>query len=385
MRFRSAGTSNSDSYRAGCEIGEALRDLSPEVILLFASISFENDSADLFAGVYDGLDTTDVVIFGGTGDGIYETSLIAHYGVSALGITSDGRVGWSAAVETGVDADSVGTARTCARNALARANGPVSWAFVLADGVKADGTGIVAGVRSVLAVPFVGGLAGDDRRFSRSRIFLNGREVEDGVAILLASGDLPFITNTASGWTPFGAAGIVEECRGNTLCRISGRPPMSFIRDQIDKPLAEADLGMIALAIYRNATDESFYLRSLSRFDDTDGSITVFGSIERGAVVRVCGISQEQVLSGVSTALAGVRQRGFTPAAAVIVSCVGRKWLLDDCGRQEVELVRKAVGSHLPLVGFPSFGEIGPLLSPEGTYSESLFHNVSFVICLLGG
>lgn len=102
-------------------------------------------------------------------------------------------------------------------------------------------------------------------------------------------------------------------------------------------------------------------------------------------MVRVCGISEKQVLLGVSSALAGVLRCGFTPAAAIIVSCAGRKWLLDDCWHQEVKMVQKALGSHLSLVGFSSFGEIGPFLSPEGTYSESLFHNVSFVICLLGG
>ncbi|HEX9078677.1 MAG TPA: FIST N-terminal domain-containing protein [Desulfuromonadaceae bacterium] len=384
MRFRSVGTANSDSYRAGCEIGEALRDLSPEVILLFASISFEDDFADLFAGLYDGVGTTDVVIFGGTGDGIYESSLIAHYGVCALGITSDGLVRWSAAVETGVGANSAAAALRCAESALAQADGPVSWAFVLADGVRADGTGIVAGIGSVVNTPFVGGLAGDDRRFSRSRILFNGREVEDGVAVLLARGDLPFITNAASGWTPFGSAGIVEECRDSSIYRISGRAPMSFIREQIDKPLTDADLGMISLAIYRDEGDTSFSLRSLSRFNDPGDAVTTFGSIEQGAVVRVCGISEKQALLGVSSALEGIRRSGFTPAAAIIVSCVGRKWLLDDAWRQEVELVQKALGSHLPLVGFPSFGEIGPILTAEGTYGENLFHNVSFVICLLG-
>jgi hypothetical protein len=156
------------------------------------------------------------------------------------------------------------------------------------------------------------------------------------------------------------------------------------MKEQVGKPLGEADLGMITLAIYREISDETFSLRSLSRFDDTTGAITTFGNIEQGAVVKVCGASREQVLQGASAALSAIRRRGFSPAAAVIISCAGRKWLLDDCGREEVALVQAAMGSHVPLIGFPSLGEIGPYLKDDGTYSDTLFHNVTFVVCLLG-
>jgi hypothetical protein len=382
--YKSVSTTLTDAYRAGSEIGEALKGTSPEVILLFASITFENDYADIFAGLYDGLETRDVIVFGGTGDGIYETFLTAHYGACALGISSGGHTKWSAAVATGVGADSPGTARRCAAAALEQLTGKAEWAFVLADGVTADGTGVASGARDFFSFPFIGGMTGDDRKFTRSRIFLNGRVIEDGVAILLASGGMPFITHSASGFVPIGAQGTVEESHGKTIQRISGQTPLAFIKDQIGKPIAEADLGILALAAYTDPSQEQFFQRVLFRFDKRTGAITTFGSIPTGAIVRVSGADREQLLQAVSNCIEAVVRTGFIPAAAIIISCVGRKWQLDTCGEEEVQAIQDAIGHHIPLVGFPSFGEIGPFFKDDGTYTESFFHNAACVICLLG-
>ncbi|HBF35676.1 TPA: hypothetical protein DDW35_14045, partial [Candidatus Sumerlaeota bacterium] len=90
MRCQSVNTINTDGYRAGCEIAEALQAFTPEVILLFASTSYMAGYSDLFGGIQDTLDRNDLIIFGGTGDGVYETGLVAHHGVTALALNSEG-------------------------------------------------------------------------------------------------------------------------------------------------------------------------------------------------------------------------------------------------------------------------------------------------------
>jgi hypothetical protein len=384
MIYRSASTSHTDAYRAGSEIGENLKGIAPEVILLFASITFDSDYADFFDGLYDGLETRDPIVFGGTGDGIYETNLAAHYGVCALGINSGGSTRWSVALETGAGADSPGSARRAAAAARDRLGAPAAWAFVLADGVTADGTGIVSGVREILPGPFLGGMTGDDRKFTRSRIFLNGQVVQDAVALLLASGALPFCTHTVSGFVPTGTQGIVEASQGKTIQRISGLTPLAFIKDQIGKPLAEADHGILALATYPDPALEHFFTRASCRIDNQAETITLFGSIPEGATVRVSAAGTEQLLQAATRCIETLIGTGFVPAAAIMVSCAGRKWQLDSCGQEEVQAFQKAVGAGVPLVGFPSFGEIGPFLQQDGTLTEPFFHNATLVICLLG-
>lgn len=385
MRFKSASTIHTDPYRAGAEIGDALREIVPEVILLFASISYEQDFTDLFDGIRDSLGSTETLIFGGTGDGIYETSRVANYGVCALGIHSVGKLRWSVAFEKGVSTDSYSAARSCALKALSQIDGKAGCAFVLADGMKADGSRIVAGINSVLRIPYFGGLTGDDRKFTRSRVLLNGQVLEDVVAILMASGEVSHSINAASGWSPIGASGIIEECEGNSIRRISGVPAQTFMKVQLGKPLGEADLGIIPLATYPSDGTGCFSLRAPSHLEPQTGAINMFGSIDQGTSVRVCTATREEVIKGVSTALEGLNLEKADGIAAVVISCAGRKWLLEDQGKGEVEQILATLGRKIPLVGFPSFGEISPFRRPNGTYSDTFFHNVTFVICVIGG
>jgi hypothetical protein len=384
MLCRSISSVHIDPYRAGTEIGTALREVNPEVIILFASITYESEVPDFFDGLYDSLGPRDVLVFGGTGDGVYETTGSSHYGVSAMGLNSEGRIQWSLSVETGVGSDSYTAAKNCAQKALDQSGGKADFVFVLADGIKADGSKIVSGIRSVLKRPFFGGLTGDDRKFTRSMVILNGKFMEDAVAILTASGDLSFVMNAASGWTPSGDIGKVEDCRCNIVKRISGLSAQAFMKEQLGKPLGEDDLGIIPLAVYREEDDDHFYLRTPSKFDPASGEITTFGSIEPGASVRVCTATRDEVIKGVKKAMEGIYPSGFKPAAAIVVSCAGRKWLMDDGGNEEVEQVLSSLGRKIPLIGFPSFGEISPFMDSGGIYTETYFHNVTFAICLLG-
>lgn len=384
MRCQSVSTVNTDAYRAGSEIGISLRGISPEAVILFASISYEPEFPDLFAGLYDGLGSSDTLVFGGTGDGIYETSLTANYGACALGINSGGKCRWSVSVEKGVAKDSFAAAHSCALKALGEAGEEVRLAFLLADGVKADGSKIVAGAGSVLKVPFFGGLTGDDRRFIKSRMLVNGEVMEDAVAILTVSGDLRFSLNADSGWTPVGTFGKVEDCEGSRINRISGMSAQSFMKEQLGKPLGETELGVIPLAIYQPDGSRHFSLRSSSHVDSASGAITTFGSIEKNASVRVCTATRKEVLSGVRKAMAGAYDESFSPEAAIVISCAGRKWVLEDRGDEEVAEVFTALGKKVPLAGIPSFGEISPFRTTDGIYTGTFFHNVTFVICLIG-
>lgn len=384
MRCQSISSINTDGYRAGSEIGDGLRAFAPEAILLFASITYQEQFADVFEGLNDALGSPSTIVFGGTSDGIYETSRVVHHGICALALHSDGALRWTATLEEGVAADSAAAARTCAQRVADELGGQVDFAFAFADGVKADGSQIVAGLASVLPIPFIGGLAGDDRKFVQSWIFLNGRACQNAVGILAARGPVSFLINSASGWHPMGEAGQIEQCQGSTVERISGTTPQAFMRGQMGKTPGETDLGIVPLAAYDASDTGNFFLRTPSHFDAATGAATMFGSLEKGATVRVCSATRADVLHAVEDAMRHARQSGFTPSGALVVSCAGRKWLLEDRTAEEVERVFTAVGGRIPLAGLPSFGEMGPFRRSDGSYTPTFFHNVTFVICLFG-
>ncbi len=385
MRYVSSKSILTNPYRAGLEIGEALAPISPEVLLLFASMSYDPDFSDFFEALYEVLGTESVIVFGGTGDGIYETSGAENFGVCALGITSAGSVVWSTALELGVQTDSFTAASVCARTVLARSPRMPGFSMVLADGAKADGQGIVSGIVSEITGPFFGGLTSDNRKFTRSKVFLNGKEYEDAVAILTGCGDLGFAVNAASGWKPMGNTGVVEENSGCEIRTISGQTAQEFMTRQLGKSPSESDLAIVPLAAYHQDSLEHFSLRATSQLHPDNGAISVFGNVEKGTVVRVCTATTSDVLRGVEDAMQGLTHEslGFIPSAAIIVSCVARKWLLADRGDKELVLFFKGLDRTIPVIGFPSFGEISPLRLEDGRYTTVSFQNNTFVVCLL--
>jgi hypothetical protein len=384
MRCQSVSTTNTDSYRAGCEIAEALVGFTPEVILLFSSTSYVAGYSDLIDGIQDTLQVEGLIVFGGTGDGIYETERMTLHGIAALAMSSDGEVTWAMAVEHGVCQDSFGAAERCAQRALDQLGQKPDFTFVLADGLQADGTLVTAGVASVLPTPFFGGLAGDDRKFMHSCIFWDKNACEDMVGILLGAGKISLAMNAASGWTPVGDPGRINACDQNIVHTVDGKSAREFMREQLGKAPGETDLGVVPLATYTPADYPNFFLRSPSHFDEKTGSVTLFGSILEGQQVRVCTATRQDVLLGVQEALEALQDIGLEPAGAIVISCAGRKWLLEDRCPEEVSRVFEALGKKIPLIGFPSFGEISPFRNPNGSYSPVYFHNVTYVICLIG-
>jgi hypothetical protein len=381
MDYRSAGTTIADPYRAGAELGDSLESLKPDTVLIFCTVHYMDAIPDLVAGIRDILGT-DVLLCGGMGDGIYETSVVASHGVSALGIRSDGQTQWKAVHVRGVRADSLGVAQEAARRVCAELDAPVSLAFALADGLNADGTQLVEGLRRGINAPCFGGLTADDRSFSRSITFLGDEAYEDGLMLLATSGRVPVKMNAASGWTPIGDSGRVTRAEGAILYEIDHRPAELFLREQNGKTMGGMGLAVLPIAEYQSDDDRQFVLRSCSKFTES-GAVTLFGRVSQGARVQVCHASMEEILGGVETALSGIKQDDFEPAATIAISCAGRRWLLARSGQEEVDRTLDKLGT-LPLIGIPSYGEIGPFRSTDGTYSSTLFHNATFVVCVLG-
>lgn len=384
MRAESFHTTTLESYAAGSELGEALAPCEPEAILLFVSIHYDFD--DLLAGLDDALQQLDPrpVVFGVTGDGFLERSGNSDHGVAGLALHTGGRVRFYSATQTGATEAPFEAAARCAETIRAEAGDELRLALVLATHAT-DGPKAAAGVRSVLDVPLIGGLGGDDRRFQHSVVLCDGRAQQDAIGILGFAGELDFALNAASGWRPIGTMGTVDVCRGTTLERIGGQSAVRFIEDRLGTQASDLDLGIVSFAVEGDSrADEHFFLRALAGIDAERGEVTTFGAIDQGARVRVCLATVDQVLDGTNEAIAGLGEVPFEPAAALVMSCAGRKWILGDRAREETERILAHLGGPLPLIGLPSHGELGPFRQADGTYTPSYFHNVTMVIALLG-
>ncbi len=293
-------------------------------------------------------------------------------------------------VEGGLKEDSHAAASRCAEAVQAAAGDQAPrLALVLFDALAAKDNRVIDGVNDVLHCAVFGGAVADDRKLENCYVLHNGRSYQDAVGLLSFSGEFSFAVDVQNGSCPVSNTGIVEAASGNTLTTISGQPAMDFIAGQLGKDPAELtdfDIGVIAVQCSDHADMSDSQFRSIASWRRETGALETFGPVNTGQHVRVALPTGDELISGVASLVERLDEAnlGFTPAAAFGVSCAGRQWLLGPRYEEEIQCIRDRARSGLPVIGFPSLGEVGPRRRPDGTYSKNLFHNVSFVFAVIG-
>ncbi len=380
MRAQSAQTHQSDPYRAGLELGEALAECAPEVVFLFSSIHYGRD-ADLAEGVSDALDNPLLLIVGNSGDGIYESGGTLDFGATALGINSEGRARWHLASAGNVKADPAAATRAAWQQL--QQYGPLDWALLLSD-FHADASQIEKVLADEVPIPVVGGLAADDNRMHDSFVYANRQILRDSLAMLGCQGDIAFEIDIGNTLPAVGSPGQIDDVAGAEVRQIDGLSAMDFIERETGKPVLQSDRGIVSLTIINPDAPSERKLRSIVPDFSTDaGHLGLYGGIETGKTVQVCLATPAQLLQEVDEIAARAARAAFQPKAALIVSCGGRKQMLGPQIGNEITSLTGAFAERLPLAGFPSFGEIAPLKGPAG-YTRNLFHNMTYVLLLLG-
>jgi hypothetical protein len=247
--------------------------------------------------------------------------------------------------------------------------------------LQVEASRLVAEMNRRTDVPVVGGLGGDDRRFSRGVVFANRRVLIDGLALLAASGGLDFGVLLAGEMEPVGSPGVVGATDGLWVGTIDGMPATTFFEVQSGKPLTQADLGITTLQVIDQGDPRLRYLRSIRALDVARGRIALIGGVGPEDRVQICRVRPEVLLDEVRRL--GARLCGRPPLAVLMVNCAGRRWALGIPHAEEATAFFDAVGARIPLAGVASWGEIGPRRVGDG-YSRALFHNMTVVLLALG-
>lgn len=383
MKALSASTLMSDPYRAGVALGEALKPIDPEVVLIFSAIYY-GDTPELLEGLSDTLEREELIIIGSSSDGFYESKAVSDHGVAALGLNAEGKVQWHAACATGVKAQTVDTTRSALHQLNQSLDGVAPDLMIFFSDFRADGSKVEQVLRDEVPVPVVGGFAADDNRMENCVLFYNRQIVRDGVVILAACGPLQFDILVGNTLPPVGRPGVVRAAEGTLIRDIDGIGGMDFIERETGKPVLQTDRGVVTLTVIDAEHPQRKRLRSIvPDFGDKQASLGLYGGIETGERVQVCLANPEQLIEEVRTLAEQTRANRFPPKAALVVSCIGRKQVLGTAVTHEVDLLANAFPEGLPMAGFPSFGEIGPL-KENGGYTPNMFHNMTYVLLLLG-
>ena len=131
---------------------------------------------------------------------------------------------------------------------------------------------------------------------------------------------------------------------------------------------------------------EYFQLRCGLGVDHERGTITLAASIPEGSSLTLTAASRGDIINGAKLAAeqAKATLEGAKPEAILMFSCVGRKLVLGRRTREEVEGVRRILGEDVPIVGFYTYGEMGPIDKRQAELAEAKFHNETVVLWVLG-
>jgi hypothetical protein len=256
--------------------------------------------------------------------------------------------------------------------------------LVISDGQKVNGSELVHGLQEILpkGVVITGGLAADGSTFRETLVGLNEIPSEGNIAAIGFYGnDLHVTYGSVGGWDAFGPERLITKSKGNILFELDGKPALDIYKMYLGDYAAELPgSGLLFPLSIRSAGSDHFLVRTILSVDENIRSLTFAGNMPEGTYARLMKANFDRLIEGASCAaynsMNGNKQK---PELAILISCVGRKLVLDQRIEEEVEVVRAMYGSDTAITGFYSYGEI----SPSFSFMSCELHNQTMTITTL--
>lgn len=252
-------------------------------------------------------------------------------------------------------------------------------AFVLSDGLKVNGSELARGLVAGLPpkVSLTGGLSGDGPDMKRTVVVHAGQVLDDCISVLGFSGAITIGTGSLGGWDSFGPPRRVTKSRGNVLEELDGEPALALYKRYLGKQAEGLPSSALLFPLMVQTGDGSApVVRTILGIDETTGTMTFAGDVTVGSSAQLMRANFERIIEAGEGAATASLGSGATPGFALLVSCVGRKWILKQRVEEEVEAVRSVLGPSVTTTGFYSYGE----LAPNTTDAPCQLHNQTMTV-----
>ena len=233
--------------------------------------------------------------------------------------------------------------------------------FALSDGLSISGSDLTKTLNA-LGIPVTGGLAGDSDRFNTSWVMVNGPAKQHQVALIGFYGDLKVSYGFSTGWREFGPERRVTKSEANLVYEIDHRPALDIYTKylgELSSDLPGSGLRF-PLSVADAASGHSF-VRTLLGVDWEGKSLRFAGDVPQGSLCKLMKTDIDSLID----ASVGVTENLHHKASqheslCLVVSCVGRRLVMDQIAGEEIEAIQAILGPTTTLFGFYSYGEIAP-------------------------
>ena len=260
----------------------------------------------------------------------------------------------------------------------------MKYVFVVSEGSFINGSQLTKGMSTFSNnnLLITGGLCGDDERFEKTLASYNENPKEGEIVAIGFYGETLEITfSIHGGWTPFGPERIVTKAEDNTLYELDGKPALDLYKTYLgDKA---KDLPGAALLYPLNVTSKNEkqpLVRSILNINEDENTVILAGDIPENSKVQLMMTNVDNIANASERAAKQALEfRINKPEIAFLVSCIGRKLVLDQRVEEEIEEVIEVLGEDTAICGFYSYGEIAPF---HGEMACQL-HNQTMTITLI--
>ena len=240
------------------------------------------------------------------------------------------------------------------------------------------------------SLPVFGFIAGDDFEFCKQQVYLDGESGGDRLAVLMLSGNLRPIFQTAN------LAGkqslekrLVTKARDNIICEIDGKPAYDYIKSFpfIDDTTKTLFNYQFFVEMQNDAFNDGIPVsRALNTFDRETGEVTCFANVPENSYIGLLYCDGNDVAITSETGIKDFMNKlesadgDYKYSTILIASCSLRNMFLADMRATEGNLVKELLPQGLAVSGVYAFGEIAPT-SVSKDHAVNRFHNATFTLC----
>ena len=373
-----------DSKDAITEVLEQCRDqlgdLKPQAGILFTGIDHNHSL------ILNSIDKVypEIELIGCTTDGeISSVQGFAEDSITLMLLCSD-KIFFKAGVADGISKDTATNIKKAVDSVKLKLDKEPKLCITTPSGLTASGDNIVEGLRLSLGdnFPIFGGNAGDQMRMKCTYQFYNNKVFTDAVPFILIGGPLFFSFGIETGKIPIGKKAVVTRSDNNMVYKIGKDNAIEFYKHHLGENIGLVDEAMISdypLAVFEE-DNKSFYLRA-PIFESGTESLRFLGNVPQGSTIQITYATRDQIVEATKTSVNSsmTGYPGTKPSAALCFSCSARKFVLGTRVKEEYDAFKK-IFPDLPVAGFYTYGEIGPL----GRNKPARFHNETFISLILG-
>jgi len=248
--------------------------------------------------------------------------------------------------------------------------------MLISAGLHADGQELVKGVIDTMErqVPLFGCLAGDDLSFKETFVFNASQVIANGAMALIFDQNTVELKGLAvSGWKGIGTPKTVTKAEGNVVYEIDDEPALDMYNKYLnigDDPALAVEYPLLLIR-----DDDSVALRAVMAVNE-DKSIVYAGTVPEGTKVKFSMPPGSEIIDLAVEQMSEFNQQIPSSDAILLFSCKARHMALGPMVEDEISAIHKLW--NVPLVGFFTYGEIGPVQR-----GKCDFHNYTLVPVLI--